>query len=69
MEKFDKTVRDGLSKVSNVNFDDNSSTHQALPAKMVGLGVQSASLLALPGFLASTFGAKDFHTTIFLSLF
>ena len=32
---------------------------------MGGLGVSSASLLALPGFLASAFGASDFFTTIF----
>ena len=32
---------------------------------MDGLVVSSASLLALPGFLASAFGASDFLTTIF----
>ena len=63
--KYDKTVRDGLSKVCNVNFDDISNTHLALPAEMGGLGVSSASLLALPSFLASGFGASDFLTTIF----
>ena len=36
---------------------------------MGGLGVSSASLLALPAFLASTFGASDFLTTIFLGTF
>ena len=35
---------------SNVNFDDVSSTQLALPAEMAGLGVSSASLLALPAF-------------------
>ena len=47
-----------------MNLDNFSSTQLALPAKMGGLGVSSASLLALPGFLASAFGAKDFLTTI-----
>ena len=65
LEKYDKTVRDGLSKVCNVNFDDISSTQLALPAEMGGLGVSSASLLALPAFLASAFGASDFLTMIF----
>ena len=37
LEKYDKTVRDGLSKVCNVNFDEISSTQQALPAEMGGL--------------------------------
>ena len=69
LEKYDKTVRDGLSKVCNVNFDDISSTQLALPAEMGGLGVASASLLALPAFLASAFGASDFLSTIFSEFF
>ena len=39
LEKYNKTVRDGLFKVCNVNFDDISSTQLALPAEMGGLGV------------------------------
>ena len=69
LEKYDKTVRDGLSKVCNVNFDDISSTQLALPAEMGGLGVSSASLLPLPAFLASAFGASDFLTMIFSETF
>ena len=68
-EKYDKTVRDGLSKVCKVNFDNISSTQLALPAEMGGLGFSSASLLALPAFLASAFGACNFLTTIFLETF
>ena len=69
MEKYDKNVRDGLSKVCNVNFDDISSTQLALPAEMGGLGVSSASLSALTGFLASAFGASDILTTNFSETF
>ena len=53
----------------NVNFDDISSTQLALPAEMGGLGVSSASLLALPAFLAPAFGASDFLTTILSETF
>ena len=38
LEKNDKTVRDRLSKLCNVNFDDILSTQLALPAEMGGLG-------------------------------
>ena len=69
LEKYDKPVRDGLFKVCNVNFDGISSTQLALPAEMDGLGVSTESLLALPGFLASAFGASDFLTTIFSETF
>ena len=65
----DNTVRDGLSKVCNVNFDDFSRTQLALPAEMGGLGVSSASLLVPPAFLALAFGASDFLTTIFSETF
>ena len=69
LEKYDKTVRDGLSKVCNVIFDNISRTQLALPAAMGYLGVSSASLLALPAFLASAFGASEFLTTIFSEWF
>ena len=65
LEKYDKTVQDGLSKVCNVNFDDLSSTQLTLPAEMGGLGVSSASMIALPAFLASAFGASQFLATTF----
>ena len=65
LDEYNKTVRDGLSKVCNVNFDNISSTQLALPAEMGGLGVSSASILAFPDFLVSAFGASDFLTTIF----
>ena len=39
LEKYDKTVRDKLSNVCNVNFDEMSSTHLAVPSVMGGLGV------------------------------
>ena len=69
LEKYDKTVRDGLSKVCNVNFDNISSTQLALPAKMGGIRVSSTSILALPAFLVSAFDASDFLTTIFSETF
>ena len=65
LDKYLKIMRDRLSKVCNVNVEDISSTQLALPAEMGGLGVSSASLLALPAFVASAFGACDFLTTIF----
>ena len=69
LEKYDKTVRDGLSKECNVKFDNISSTQLALPAEMGGLGVSFASLLALSAFLALAFGASDFLTTFFSETF
>ena len=64
LKKSNKNLRDGFSKVCNVNFDNILSTQLALSAEMSGLGVSAASLLALLAFLASAFGASDFPTTI-----
>ena len=69
MGKYDKTVHDGLFKVSTVNFDDIWSTQLALPAEIGYLGVSSASLLALSVFVAIASGANDFLTTIFSGTF
>ena len=69
LEKYDKTVRDGLSKVVNVILDGISSTQLSLPAEMGGLGVSSALLLALPAFLATAFGANDILMTSFSETF
>ena len=52
-----------------MNFDDISSSKLDLPAEMGGLGVSFASILALPAFLASAFGATDILTTIFSETF
>ena len=69
LEKYDKTVREGLYKGCNVNFDDISSTQLARSAQMDGLGVPSASVLALRAFWASASDASDFLTTIFVETF
>ena len=69
LEKYDKIVRAGISKACNVNSDDILSIELALPAELGGLRVSSASLLALPGFLVSAFGASDFLTTFFSETF
>ena len=55
LETYDKIVRDGLPKVCNVIVDNISSTQLVLPFEMGGLGVSSATLLAVPVYLASVF--------------
>ena len=64
-----KPYATGFPKCVKVNFDDISRTQLALPDEMCGVGVSSASFLALPAFLASTFGSCDFLRTICLQTF
>ena len=59
LENYDTTVRDGLSRVRNVNFDDISSTQLALPSQMI-LG------LFLHHFYHSAFGWSNFLSKIFI---
>ena len=61
--KYDKTVRDGVSKVCNVNADFILSAELALPAQQGSFWVPSASLLALPAIFASAFDASDSHNS------
>ena len=53
----------------NVSFHNISRIQLDLAAEMGGLVVSSASLLAFSAFLASTFDASDFLTTIFSGTF
>ena len=65
MKKYDKTVRDGLSKVCCVNFDVISSTQRANDWcwGVIPITIDTSA------FLASAFGASDFLTTIFSETF
>ena len=67
LEKYDKTVRGGLSKVCNELR--RYSEYTASSAEMGGLAISSALLLALPAILAPAFGASNFLTTIFSETF
>ena len=62
-------MKDGLFKVRSVDTDNISSVHLTSRAELGGLKMSSASLLALPVFLISAFGAPDFLETIFPETF
>ena len=68
---YEQTVRDGLSKVSNVNLDNIPSTQLALLVEMCGIGVSSFFRVInnTSRLLISAFGASDFRTTTFSETF
>ena len=51
--KFDDTLRDGLSSILNVDFDDTQWLQATLPVKNGGIGFRNATMLAPLAFLAS----------------
>ena len=59
LERYDKLLRNSLSKVTNVKMDGNQFLQAVLLAAKGGLGISSARLLALPAFLASAVEAKN----------
>ena len=52
-ERFDNTLRQGLSSILNAQLSDDQWTHASLPVQMGGLGVRSALMLAPSSYLAS----------------
>ena len=58
LQQYDSIIRKSLSKICNVNFNESSYTQAILPVSKGGIGIASASQIALPAFLASATGAK-----------
>ena len=58
LQQYDSIIRKSLSKICNVNFDESSYTQAILSVSKGGIGIASASQIALPAFLASASGAK-----------
>ena len=58
LQQYASIIRKSLSKICNVNFDESSYTQAILPVSKGGIGIASASQIALPAFLASATGAK-----------
>lgn len=53
LERFDSTLREGLSSILNVHLTDDQWTQASLPVHDGGLGIRSARMLAPSAFLAS----------------
>ena len=66
--EFDKTLRNGLSAILNVEMSDHQWNQASLPVKDGGLGIRSAVLLAPSAFLASTAGTTDLQARILPSI-
>ena len=58
LQQYNFIIRKSLSKTCNVNFNEGSYTQAILPVSKGGIGVASASQIALPAFLASATGVK-----------
>ena len=62
--EFDKTLRNGLSAILNVEMSDHQRNRASLPVKDGGLELRSAVLLAPSAFLALAAGTTDLQGRI-----
>jgi hypothetical protein len=62
--EFDKTLRNGLSAILNVEMSDDQWSQASLPVRDGGLGIRSAVMLAPSAFLASAAGTTDLQDRI-----
>ena len=53
LERFDNTLRQGLSSILNIQLSDDQWTQASSPVQMGGLVVRSAVMLAPSAYLAS----------------
>ena len=59
INQYDESIRSTLQAILNVSLTDDGWRQAKLPVKHGGLGVLSASDIALPAFLASVFGSAE----------
>ena len=64
LASFDATLRDGLSKIINVELSDLQWIQASLPVRDGGLGIRSVSTLAPSAFLASAAGTYELQCSI-----
>ena len=57
---IDTLISQTLQQILNIQFGDETWQQSTLPVSLFGLGVRSATDLALPTFLASVTASADF---------
>ena len=59
IRQYDNLIRNTLQSILNVTLSDDAWSQSKLPVKLGGLGVLSASDIAVPAFIASVIGSAD----------
>ena len=62
--QYDAVIYDSLQAILNVSLDQRSCAIATLPVALGGLGVRTASDLALPGFISSSYGSASVVSTL-----
>ena len=64
LTRFDTILREGLSFILNVDFDDTQWLQATLPVRHGGIGLRTASTLATSAFLASASSTEALQQAI-----
>ena len=64
LTRFDTILREGLSLILNVDFDDTQWLQATLPVRNGGIGLRTASMLATSAFLASVASTEALQQAI-----
>ena len=57
LQDYDQQIRQGPEEILNARLEEDTWTQSTLPVAQGGLGIILTSDLALPAFLASSYGA------------
>ena len=57
LKDFDTIIRASISKITNINFSEDSWTQASLPTRSGGLGIRKSVDIALPCFISSAISA------------
>ena len=58
LESYDQTVRESLSRITNINYSNMAWAQASLPVRSGGLGVRKANDIALPCYISSALTAQ-----------
>lgn len=59
LNNIDNVLKNFLSKLLNINLDENMFIQASLPIRFGGLGIRKISSVSLPAFLSSVYSVKD----------
>ena len=65
LKEFDSIIKDSMSKITNIDFTEDSWTQATLPTRFGGLGIRKSVDLALPCFISSANSADSLVDAIF----
>ena len=68
LNNFDTTIRNSMSKITNIDFTDEAWDQLSLPVRYGGLGIRKSADIALPAYISSALSANSLVEAIIRSV-